>query len=99
MGFIPVLMGIIAASLFYRTDASGLMWVSAGLTVLNLWSYGVMHNFAVEAAKARSGYHGEFSDFTRSEVQAVPNWITNINLASAMMTLVATIVAIYKTFA
>lgn len=98
MGFINVFMGMIAATLFYRTDASELMWVSAALTVINLWSYGVMHNFAVDAAKARPDYHGGFNDFSASEMQAVPNWITNISLASAVLTLAALTFAIYKAF-
>lgn len=48
-----------------------------------------MHNFAVDAAKARPDYHGGFNDFSASEMQAVPNWITNISLASAVLTLAA----------
>jgi len=43
------------------------------------WSWGVMHNYATEEAKKRSGYNGDFYDITAREASSVPSWITILN--------------------
>lgn len=85
MGWLTVVLGGIAAYLFYSSDKNALAFAAAVLALLNLWSYGVMHNFAVEAAKQRATYRGEFSDFEKRDLAAVPGWLTNINIASAFL--------------
>ena len=41
-----------------------------------------MHNYATEAAKGRLDYSGGFYDFTKREVESVPDWLAVVNLLS-----------------
>ena len=88
MGWLTVVLGGVAAYLFYSSDKIALALAAAVLALLNLWSYGVMHNFAVEAAKQRATYRGGFSDFEDQDLAAVPGWPTNINIATAFLIVV-----------
>ena len=80
MGWLGVAISIGAVWLLWD---NGPVWiaVSIGVAILEFVTWGIMHNFAVEAAKNRPGYTGGFSDFTAREVDAVPNWLAQLNLA------------------
>ena len=52
------------------------------LPLLNFGLGGVMHNYATEAAKGRLDYSGGFYDFTKREVESVPDWPAVVNLLS-----------------
>lgn len=80
MGWFPVVVGLIACSLLYSTDSRIAFWVALVATIGTLWSYGVMHNFATEAAKRRANYKGGFYDITEREADSVPNSIAGLNL-------------------
>ena len=60
----------------------GWLWLVGAIGVggIELWSWGIMHNFATEVAKYRRSYTGGFYDFTRHEVDAIPDWIATLNL-------------------
>lgn len=58
------------------------------------WTWGIMHNFAVEAAKRRASYTGRFSDFTKREVAAAPNGITAPNMSFTLTALGLLILAL-----
>ncbi len=79
MGWLGVVFSVCAAWLL-RDD--GWLWFGAaiGVGVLELWSWGIMHNYAVESARSRSDYKGGFYDFTPRDVAAAPNWITVTNM-------------------
>lgn len=49
------------------------------------WSWGVMHNYATKFAKRRKNYKGGFYDFNLKEVEAVPDWITWINMGFSLL--------------
>ena len=84
MGWLHVLISAVATWLLARDHP--LFAIAAGITgLVSLWSYGVMHNLAVEAAKHRRDYSGGFRDFTERDLASVPNWLTNINMASAFL--------------
>ena len=79
MGWLGLVVCVVAA---WRLWDNGGLWLAAaiGVGVIELWSWGVMHNHATEAAKNRSSYTGGFSDFTKREVDAVPDWLAMVNL-------------------
>lgn len=79
MGWLGVVISAIAAYLLWD---NGWLWLVAavGVGVIELWSWGTMHNFATDAAKYRGSYTGRFYDITRQEADAVPNWIAMLNL-------------------
>ena len=87
MGWVSVLLGSLAAYLFYSADNLTLSILAGALTVVTFWSYGVMHNLTVEAAKRRLDYHGGFGEFTEADLPAVPSWLTNVNLGTSVLVL------------
>jgi hypothetical protein len=87
LGWIPVGIGTLATYGFYSASDLILALIAGALTAINFWSYGVMHNLAVEAAKARDEYRGGFGDFTDGDLCSVPNWLTNVNLATSILLL------------
>ncbi|MDO8733585.1 MAG: hypothetical protein Q7K21_00305, partial [Elusimicrobiota bacterium] len=78
MGWLSILIGIITSWLFYRSNQITLFLITIVFTVISFWSWGIMHNYATEAAKKRATYKGDFYDFTEQEVNSIPNWIVNI---------------------
>jgi hypothetical protein len=62
------------------------------------WSWGVMHNYVTEAAKRRNNYSGGFYDIMSHEAQAVPDWITRINMGLSLIGLVLLIIGIVMIF-
>ena len=80
MGWLGVVISAIAAWLLWD---DGWLWriVPIGVGIIELCSWGIMHNFATEAAKQRPNYTGNFYDLTKREVDTVPNWLAMLNLA------------------
>lgn len=100
MGWLHVLISGIATFLFWKTQSYLLMIISIFVLLGTFWSYGIMHNFATEAAKKRKSYTGGFRDFTYEEVQAVPDWITAINMVMSILgiiLLVTSVIIIIRT--
>ena len=79
VGWLGVVISAIAAWLLWD---NGWLWLVGAIGVggIELWSWGIMHNFATEVAKYRRSYTGGFYDFTRHEVDAIPDWIATLNL-------------------
>lgn len=86
MGWLSVLVGIVAAVLLYGTGHGILFAFAVASAAGCFWSWGIMHNYATNAAKKRSSYKGDFYDFTGQEIQSTPNWITQVNM---FLTLIA----------
>ena len=61
-----------------------LFWAAVIATFIALWSWGVMHNFAVEAAKRRPSFRGDFYDITPAEADSVPDWLAIVNLIATL---------------
>ena len=80
MGWLSVLLSVIAAILFYRTEHTVLMILAILVSVVCFWSWGIMHNFALVQSRYRPGYTGRFFDITNDEADAVPDWITWVNI-------------------
>ena len=79
MGFLGVVIAGVATWLLWDNGWQ-LITVSIIVTAIEFWSWGVMHNYAVDAAKDRPGYSGRFYDFTKREVALVPDWLAVVNL-------------------
>ena len=79
MGWLGVVLSVAAAWLLRD---QGWSWLASAIAVgvLELWSWGIMHNFAVESAKERAGYIGGFFDITPRDASSIPDWITIVNM-------------------
>ncbi len=53
MGWLNVLLSAFASVLLYDTGHAVLLVLAIGATIGCFWSWGIMHNFATEAAKQR----------------------------------------------
>ncbi len=82
MGWLSVLICIIAATTMRTKGHTIFMIVAIIAAIVCFWSWGVMHNYANERAKRRRSYQG---DFTAEEVQSVPDWITWINMGFTIL--------------
>jgi len=85
MGWISVLLSVLAALLMFFKGHIILMLLAIIVAIGSLWSWGIMHNYATEFAKRRPSYKGSFYDFTNKEVQLVPNWITILNICFTLL--------------
>ena len=88
MGWLSVLLSGIAAFLLFKSGHMFLMTLAIIAAIGCFWSWGVMHNFATEAARRRQNYTGGFYDMTSSEAEAAPDWVTWINMALSLLGLV-----------
>lgn len=85
MGWLSIVCAAIAAWLLYTSHSTWLFWLTVAAGVGALWSYGVMHNYAMEAAKRRPGFSGKFYDITEREAGIVPNWLSATNMISSIL--------------
>jgi hypothetical protein len=94
MGWLHVLLPLIAAFLYYRTSHTLLMVIAIIMALGSFWSWGVMHNYATDVAKHRSNYTGGFYDLTKTEAESVPNWLATVDLLFSLVGFVLFIIAI-----
>ncbi len=92
MGWLPVGLGVFAAWLLRGTGHNWLFWIAVIAAVGSFWSFGIMHNYAVESAKKRNGFTGGFCDITPHDVDAAPDLIARLNLLCAIVTVALVIV-------
>ena len=79
MAWLGIVLSVVAAWLL-RDD--GWLWlVAAAVALLQFWTYGIMHNHAVESAKKREDYSGGFHDLDHRDLDAVPDWLAVMNMA------------------
>jgi hypothetical protein len=98
MGWLSVVIGIVAAILFWMSHDVVLVGVAAFVTLGAFWSYGVMHNHATDAARNRPGFTGGFYDLRERELAAVPNWLAAVNMLFAVAAVILLGMAIYFQF-
>ena len=94
MGWFYVAISIIAAIIFFKSGHIILMIISIVAALGCFWSWGVMHNYATDIAKQRLGYTGKFYDINKEEANAIPNWITFINVLFASAGFILLIISI-----
>ena len=85
MGWLPVILGGAAAYFLYQDGYLILSILAAASAVGCFWSWGIMHNYATDAARQRPSYRGGFHDISETEAEAVPNRITIINLGFSIV--------------
>lgn len=90
MGWLGVGLGVLACWLLYGSPVA--FWLALVATLGVLWTYGVMHNYATESAKRRSGYTGRFYDLTDRDVASAPDWLAGLNL---LLTVIVLVLCIY----
>ena len=95
MGWLPVLLALVASALLYDTGHPVLLTLAIGSAVGGFWSWGIMHNYGVEAAKKRSSFEGGFFDITEEEADSVPDWIAKVNMGFSALALILLIAAIF----
>lgn len=98
MGWIPIVLGLAACFLLYGTENQVVFWLAVFAAAGTFGSYGMMHNFATEAAKKRSSYKGEFYDITAKEADSVPNSIVGMNLLFSLASMGLLIYGVYARF-
>jgi len=94
MGWSSVLLSVVAAYLLFSSGRTVLMVVAIVTAVGCFWSWGIMHNYATNLAKRRSDYTGGFYDLTKQEAEAVPNWITVVNMGVSFLGVILLIAGI-----
>ena len=94
MGWLSVLIGIVAALLFWNLGSRVFFVMSVISSIGAFWSWGIMHNYATESAKRRSSYTGGFYDFSETDINSIPNWISTINMVITIIAFILLIVAI-----
>jgi len=57
-----------------------------------------MHNFALESARRRQNYSGEFYDFRVTDLDAVPNWLAKANFLFSVGAFILLVVAVVVKF-
>jgi hypothetical protein len=94
MGWMSVLISLVAAALLFRAGHMILGALAVLAIVGAFWSWGVMHNFATESAKRRPGYSAGFYDFTAEDADTVPDWIALFNMAFALLGAVLLVISL-----
>ena len=54
-GIVGVVVCALAAGAFYGTGHPAVFWVCVALAVVSFWSWGVMHNYAMQPPQSRVG--------------------------------------------
>jgi hypothetical protein len=94
MGWLPVLLSVIAAILFYGIGHTILMILAIVVGLGCFWSWGRMHNYAKNLAVRRPDCSGRFYDITDAEADAVPDWIAGVNMGFCFLALTLLLAAI-----
>lgn len=84
----------IAALLMYLSGYKLLMIVCIIITIANFWSFGIMHNYAVLAARKSGRHMQHFNDFTPGEANQAPDLITGINMVSTILGFIFLLIAL-----
>lgn len=101
MGWISVINCIIPAYLFYQAGDTLFCTISSINAVIQFWSFGVMHNYAMnpvigQANQLRKNLELEglldkeveeklYTLTKNLEADAIPNWLAGINLTSFLI--------------
>ena len=94
MGWLTILPPSVAVYLLFKTGHTVLMVIAIINCVGCFWSLGVMLNYATDLAKQRLTYSNGFYDITKREANAVPNWITVVQMIFSLAGLVLLIIGI-----
>jgi hypothetical protein len=101
MGWLSFVICIVALYLLYNTGQSVLWVVVLVNAIANLWSFGVMHNYAVGSSadkikqlhrnlalegRLNAEKHEELDKLELTKnLQAVPGWLTTVNMITFLI--------------
>jgi hypothetical protein len=101
MGWFSSLITAIPIYLFWSSDHRILATLAAVNTIVNFWSYGVMHNYSVSASSQKFKQlqvnlrdQGDLTPERQAHLDkiplefdpnAVPDWLAKINLATTVL--------------
>lgn len=114
VGWLSFLICAFPLYLLYNTGHRVLWILALGNAIANFWSYGVMHNYAVESSaerikniKRNLALEGRLDKEKQQQVdrlkltvnlKAVPNWLSTVNMVSVLIGLVFFIYGIWLLF-
>jgi len=98
-GWIGVSITAVGAIILFWSGHSTLAGIAVGIAIVNLWSYGVMHNYAyapvlrhhraLEQLRKAGMEQSELETLERLtphlDPSLAPNWITAVNLIAAVV--------------
>jgi hypothetical protein len=96
MGFLSICVGAVAAWLLRNSGHDWLFWAAVAATVGAFWSFGIMHNYAIESAKKREGFTGGFYDLTSQDAAAAPDWATRVNILCSILIMMLFVFGAYS---
>ncbi|HEY0048451.1 MAG TPA: hypothetical protein VGB68_04140 [Pyrinomonadaceae bacterium] len=101
MGWLLFIICIAPLYLLYNTGQPIIWVITLVNAIANLWSYGVMHNYAVQSSAKKIkqlqenlALEGRLNNQKQSEIdrqkldiilQAVPNWLANVNILTFLI--------------
>ncbi len=94
MGKLTVAVGLVACLMFFWQERYGLLGFAGICTVGTFWTYGIMHNYSIDAAAGRRSFRGTFREITPRDTEAVPNALALVNLVFSVASLGLLIAAI-----
>ena len=114
MGWFSFLICTVPLYLLFNTGHR-VLWILALVNAIaNLWSYGVMHNYAVESSAERIkglrrnlALEGKFDVEKERQIDklklaknlaAVPNWLSTVNMVSFIIGLVFVVYGMWLLF-
>ena len=82
-GKISFAICVVATVLLYNRQPFILFWIAIATAIVNFWSWGIMHNFFIRS---------------KGKIDAVPNWISLVNMASTFVGVVLLVCALVIIF-
>lgn len=82
-GKISFAICVVATVLLYNRQPLIFFWIAIVIAILNFWSWGIMHNFFIRS---------------KGKIDAVPNWISLVNMASTFVGVVLLVYALVIIF-
>lgn len=82
-GKISFAICVVATILLYNRQPLILFWIAIATAIVNFWSWGIMHNFFIAS---------------KGKIDAVPNWISLVNMGSTFVGAVLLVYALVIIF-
>jgi len=114
VGWFSFLISVVPLYLLYNTGHRVLWFLALGSAVANIWSLGVMHNYAVESSaqqiktlQRNLALEGNLDAEKQRQIDglkltvnlnAVPNWLSTLNMVSLTIGLVFLVYGIWLLF-
>lgn len=85
MGWVPVVIGVLAALILYQQDRPVLLVVAVVSAIGTFWTYGMMHNYAYYAAWLRRRHRGGEQGILAEDAETAPNGLAVANFLCTLV--------------